>query len=209
MAQINKYALPQQVLTTDAPYAGPVNSDYARFQLLPNSQKRDYIPMNTSLFAINDLNKSVNSANPNYDSRAEWDNIAYKARLDGKSPNYSIESSSAIMPSDGLGVSTKKKALFDYNPEAFSSTPTTPTTKAVSKSMPKAMPTRRRDPMAEWAEEDIASNGLKDKYKAQYESEVAANAKIYPTGSSAKKTNGLNYTPDDDATQTGTQRGKR
>ena len=63
--------------------------------------------------------------------------------------------------------------------------------------------------MAEWAEEDIANNGLKDKYKAQYESEVAANAKIYPTGSSVKKTNGLNYTPDDDSTQTGTQRGRR
>ena len=55
MAQINTHALPQQELTTDAPYAGPANSDYARFQLLPNSQKRDYIPMNTSLFAINDL----------------------------------------------------------------------------------------------------------------------------------------------------------
>ena len=208
MAQINKYALPQQGLTTDAPYAGPVNSDYARFQLLPNSQKRDYMPTNTSLFAINDLNKSVNSANPNYDSRAEWDNIAYKARLNGKSPNYSVESSSAIMPSDGLGVSTEKKSLFDYNPEASSSGSTT-TTKAVSNSKPKVKSTRRRDPMAEWAEEDIANNGLKDKYKAQYESEVAANAKIYPTGSSAKKTNGLNYTPDDDSTQTGTQRGRR
>ena len=198
MAQINSYALPKQVLTTDAPYAGPASSDYARFQLLPNSQKRDYMPINTSLFAINDLNKFVNSTNPNYDSRAEWDNASYKARLDGKSPNYSVESSSAIEP----------KALFDYNPETFSSS-STATTKAVSKAKPKAKSTRRRDPMAEWAEEDIASNGLKDKYKAQYESEVAANAKIYPTGSSTKKTNGLNYTPDDDSTQTGTQRGKR
>src|SRR5574344_335481 len=195
MAQINSYALPKQVLATDAPYADSASSDYARFQLLPNSQKRDYIPMNTSLFAINDLNKFVNSTNPNYDSRAEWDNVAYRARLNGKSPNYSVESSSAIEP----------KALFDYNPETFSSSSTT-ATKAVSKSKPKAKSTRRRDPMAEWAEEDIASNGLKDKYKAQYESEVAANAKIYPTGSSAKKTNGLNYTPDDDSTQTGTQR---
>ena len=209
MAQINSYALPQQVLATDAPYGGPANKDYDRFQLLPNSQKRDYIPMNTSLFAINDLNKFVNSANPNYDSRAELDNASYKARLDGKSPNYSIESSSAIEPSDGLGFSTEKKALFDYNPETFSASSNTTTTKAVSKSKPKAKSTRRRDPMAEWAEEDIASNGLKDKYKAQYESEVAANAKIYPTGSSAKKTNGLNYTPDDDSTQTGTQRGRR
>lgn len=191
MTQINSYALPKQVLATDAPYADSASSDYARFQLLPNSQKRDYIPMNTSLFAINDLNKFVNSTNPKYDSRAEWDNVAYKARLDGKSPNYSVESSSAIEP----------KALFDYNPETF--------TKAVSKSKPKVKSTRRRDPMAEWAEEDIANNGLKDKYKAQYESEVAANAKIYPTGSSAKKTNGLNYTPDDDSTQTGTQRGRR
>ena len=187
MAQINTYA----------PYAGPVTIDYAK-QLLPNSQNRDYTSMNTSPWTIHDLAKLAGSTNSND-----------KARLDDKSPNYSIESSSAIMPSDGFGVSTEKKALFDYNPEAFSSTPTTPTTKAVSKSMPKAMPTRRRDPMAEWAAEDIASNGLKDKYKAQYESEVAANAKIYPTGSSVKKTNGLNYTPDDDSTQTGTQRGKR
>ena len=208
MAQINTYALPQQELTTDAPYAGPASSDYARFQLLPNSQKRDYIPMNTSLFAINDLNKFVNSTNPNYDNRAELDNVAYKARLNGKSPNYSVESSSAIEPSDSLDVSTKKKALFDYNPETFSSSSTT-ATKAVSKSKPKAKSTRRRDPMAEWAEEDAANNALKDKYKAQYESEVAANAKIYPTGSSTKKTNGLNYTPDDDSTQTGTQRGRR
>lgn len=201
MAQINSYALPKQVLATDAPYADSASSDYARFQLLPNSQKRDYIPMNTSLFAINDLNKFVNSANPNYDNRAELDNAAYKARLNGKSPNYSVESSSAIEP----------KALFDYNPETFgsSSTTTATATKAVSKSKPKVKSTRRRDPMAEWAEEDIASNGLKDKYKAQYESEVAANAKIYPTGSSVKKTNGLNYTPDDDSTQTGTQRGRR
>ena len=206
MAQINSYALPQQVLATDAPYTNPANKDYARFQLLPNSQKSDYIPMNTSLFAINDLNKFVNSANPNYDSRAEWDNASYKARLNGKSPNYSLESSSAIEPSDGLSISTEKKPLFDYNPEASSSTTTT---KAVSNSTPKAKSTRRRDPMAEWAEEDIANNGLKDKYKAQYESEVAANAKIYPTGSSSKKTNGLNYTPDDDSTQTGTQRGRR
>lgn len=198
MAQINSYALPKQVLATDAPYADSASSDYARFQLLPNSQKRDYIPMNTSLFAINDLNKFVNSANPNYDSRAELDNASYKARLDGKSPNYSVESSSAIEP----------KALFDYDPATFGSSSTT-TTKAVSKSKPKAKSTRRRDPMAEWAEEDTASNGLKDKYKAEYESEVAANAKIYPTGSSAKKTNGLNYTPDDDSTQTGTQRGRR
>lgn len=198
MAQINSNALPKQVLATDAPYADSANSDYARFQLLPNSQKRDYIPMNTSLFAINDLNKFVNSTNPNYDNRAELDNVAYKARLNGKSPNYSVESSSAIEP----------KALFDYNPETFSSTTST-TTKAVSKSKPKAKSTRRRDPMAEWAEEDIANNGLKDKYKAEYESEVAANAKIYPTGSSTKKTNGLNYTPDDDSTQTGTQRGRR
>ena len=207
MAQINSYALPKQVLATDAPYTDSASSDYARFQLLPNSQKRDYIPMNTSLFAINDLNKFVNSANPNYDSRAELDNASYKARLDGKSPNYSVESSSVIEPSDGSGVSTEKKALFDYNPETFSSTSTT--TKTVSKSKPKAKSTRRRDPMAEWAEEDAANNGLKDKYKAQYESEVAANAKIYPTGSSAKKTNGLNYTPDDDSIQTGTQRGRR
>ena len=198
MAQTNSYAFPKQVLATDAPYADSANSDYARFQLLPNSQKRDYIPMNTSLFAINDLNKFVNSTNPNYDNRAELDNRAYKARLDDKSPNYSVESSSAIEP----------KALFDYNPETFSSTTST-TTKAVSKSKPKAKSTRRRDPMAEWAEEDTASNGLKDKYKAEYESEVAANAKIYPTGSSAKKTNGLNYTPDDDSAQTGTQRGRR
>lgn len=201
MAQINSNALPKQVLATDAPYADSANSDYARFQLLPNSQKRDYIPMNTSLFAINDLNKFVNSTNPNYDNRAELDNVAYKARLNGKSPNYSVESSSAIEP----------KALFDYNPETFGSTASTTstTTKAVSKSKPKAKSTRRRDPMAEWAEDDIANNGLKDKYKAEYESEVAANAKIYPTGSSTKKTNGLNYTPDDDSTQTGTQRGRR
>ena len=199
MAQTNSYAFPKQDLATDAPYADSASS-YARLlQLLPNSQKRDYIPMNTSLFTINDLNKFVNSTNPNYDNRAELDNVAYKARLDDKSPNYSVESSSAIEP----------KALFDYNPETFSSTTSTTTTKAVSKSKPKAKSTRRRDPMAEWAEEDIASNGLKDKYKAEYESEVAANAKIYPTGSSAKKTNGLNYTPDDDSTQTGTQRGKR
>ncbi len=207
MVQTNSYALPQQILATDAPYGGPASSDYARFQLLPNSQKRDYIPMNTSLFAINDLNKFVNSANPNYDSRAELDNASYKARLDGKSPNYSVESSSVIEPSDGSGVSTEKKALFEYNPETFSSATTT--TKAVSKSKPKAKSTRRRDPMAEWAEEDAANNALKDKYKAQYESEVEANAKIYPTGSSAKKTNGLNYTPDDDSIQTGTQRGRR
>lgn len=205
MAQINSYALPKQVLATDAPYTDSASSDYARFH---NSQKRDYIPMNTSLFAINDLNKFVNSTNPNYDSRAELDNVAYKARLDGKSPNYSVESSSVIEPSDSSGVSTEKKALFDYNPETFGSSSTT-TTKAVSKSKPKVKSTRRRDPMAEWAEEDTANNGLKDKYKAKYESEVAANAKIYPTGSSAKKTNGLNYTPDDDdSTQTGTQRGR-
>lgn len=207
MAQINSYALPKQVLATDAPYADSASSDYARFQLLPNSQKRDYMPTNTSLFAINDLNKFVNSTNPNYDSKAEWDNASYKARLDGKSPNYSVESSSVIEPSDDSGVSTEKKALFEYNPETFSSTSTT--TKTVSKSKPKAKSTRRRDPMAEWAEEDAANNGLKDKYKAQYESEVAANAKIYPTGSSTKKTNGLNYTPDNDFTQTGTQRGRR
>ena len=207
MAQINSYALPKQVLATDAPYADSASSDYARFQLLPNSQKRDYMPTNTSLFAINDLNKFVNSTNPNYDSKAEWDNASYKARLDGKSPNYSVESSSVIEPSDDSGVSTEKKALFEYNPETFSSTSTT--TKTVSKSKPKAKSTRRRDPMAEWAEEDIANNSLKDKYKAQYESEVAANAKIYPTGSSTKKTNGLNYTPDNDFTQTGTQRGRR
>ena len=207
MAQINSYALPKQVLATDAPYADSASSDYARFQLLPNSQKRDYMPTNTSLFAINDLNKFVNSTNPNYDSKAEWDNASYKARLDGKSPNYSVESSSVIEPSDDSGVSTEKKALFEYNPETFSSTSTT--TKTVSKSKPKAKSTRRRDPMAEWAEEDAANNGLKDKYKAQYESEVAANAKIYPTGSSTKKTNGLNYTPDNDSTQTGTQRGRR
>ena len=196
MAQINKYALPQQVLATDAPYGGPANKDYDKSQL-----------SNTSLFVISDLNNYLDSL-PNYDSSAELDNASYKARLDGKSPNYSVESSSAIMPSNGSGVSTKKKALFDYNPEAFSSSSTT-TTKAVSNSKPKVKSTRRRDPMAEWAEEDIANNGLKDKYKAQYESEVAANAKIYPTGSSAKKTNGLNYTPDDDSTQTGTQRGRR
>ena len=177
MAQINTYALPKQVLATDAPKADSANSDY------------------TGLSAIIDLNRFANLINPN------------KARLDGKSPNYSVESSSVIEPSDGSGVSTEKKALFDYNPETFSSSSTT--TKAVSKSKPKAKSTRRRDPMAEWAEEDIASNGLKDKYKAEYESEVAANAKIYPTGSSVKKTNGLNYTPDDDSTQTGTQRGKR
>ena len=207
MVQTNSYALPQQALTTDAPYADLANKDYARFQLLPNSQKRDYIPMNTSLFAINDLNKFVNTTNPNYDSRAELGNASYKARLDDKSPNYSVESSSVIEPSDGSGVSTEKKALFDYNPETFSSSSTT--TKAVSKSKPKAKSTRRRDPMAEWAEEDAANNGLKDKYKAEYEYEVAANAKIYPTGSSVKKTNGLNYTPDDDSIQTGTQRGKR
>ena len=209
MAQINSYALPQQVLATDAPYADSASSDYTRFQLLPNSQKRDYIPMNTSLFAINDLNKFVNSTNPNYDSRAELGNVAYKARLDGKSPNYSVESSAVTEPSDSLDVSTEKKALFDYNPETFSSSSTTTTTKAVSKSKPKAKSTRRRDPMAEWAEEDAANNALKDKYKAQYESEVEANAKIYPTGSSTKKTNGLNYTPDDDSIQTGTQRGRR
>lgn len=201
MTQINKNAFPQQVLTTNIPYAGPVTIDYAK-QLFPNSQKRDY----TSLSTINDLANLAGSTNPNLDNASD------KASLDGKSPNYSLESSSA-MPSDGFGLFTKNNALFDYNPEAFSSTPTTPTTtpttKAVSKSMPKAMPTRRRDPMAEWAAEDIASNGLKDKYKAQYESDVAANAKIYPTGSSVKKTNGLNYTPDYDATQTGTQRGKR
>ena len=119
MVQTNSYALPQQALATDAPYADLANSDYARFQLLPNSQKRDYIPMNTSLFAINDLNKFVNSANPNYDSRAELDNASYKARLDDKSPNYSVESSSVIEPSDGSGVSTEKKALFDYNPETL------------------------------------------------------------------------------------------
>lgn len=167
MAQINSNALPKQVLATDAPYADSANSDY------------------TDLYSIIDLNRFPELINPN------------KARLDGKSPNYSIESSSAIEP----------KALFDYNPETFGSSSTT--TKAVSKSKPKVKSTRRRDPMAEWAEEDIANNGLKDKYKAEYESEVAANAKIYPTGSSVKKTNGLNYTPDDDSTQTGTQRGRR
>lgn len=177
MVQTNSYALPKQVLATDAPYADSANSDY------------------TGLYSIIDLNRFPELINPN------------KARLDGKSPNYSIESSSAIEPSDGLSISTEKKSLFDYNPETFSSAITT--TKAVSKSKPKAKSTRRRDPMAEWAEEDIANNGLKDKYKAQYESEVAANAKIYPTGSSTKKTNGLNYTPDDDSTQTGTQRGRR
>lgn len=168
MAQINSNALPKQVLATDAPYADSANSDY------------------TDLYSIIDLNRFPELINPN------------KARLDGKSPNYSIESSSAIEP----------KALFDYNPATFGSSSTT-ATKAVSKSKPKAKSTRRRDPMAEWAEEDIANNGLKDKYKAEYESEVAANAKIYPTGSSVKKTNGLNYTPDDDSTQTGTQRGRR
>ena len=178
MVQTNSYALPQQVLDTDAPKADSANSDY------------------TGLSAIIDLNRFANLINPN------------KARRDGKSPNYSIESSSAIEPSDISGVFNEKKSLFDYNPEAFSSSSTT-TTKAVSNSKPKAKSTRRRDPMAEWAEEDIANNGLKDKYKAQYESEVAANAKIYPTGSSVKKTNGLNYTPDDDSTQTGTQRGRR
>ena len=176
MAQINTYALPKQVLATDAPKADSANSDY------------------TDLSAIIDLNRFPELINLN------------KARLNRKSPNYSVESSSATEPSDGLGFSTEKKALFDYNPETYSSSSTT---KAVSKSKPKVKSTRRRDPMAEWAEEDIASNGLKDKYKAQYESEVAANAKIYPTGSSVKKTNGLNYTPDDDSTQTGTQRGRR
>lgn len=194
MVQTNSYALPQQTLATDDDLA---NKNYARFQSLLNPQKIDYIPMNTSLFTINDLNKYMKPINSNDDS---------KERLDGKSPNYSLESSSAIEPSDGLSISTEKKPLFDYNPEASSSTTTT---KAVSNSTPKAKSTRRRDPMAEWAEEDIANNGLKDKYKAQYESEVAANAKIYPTGSSSKKTNGLNYTPDDDSTQTGTQRGRR
>lgn len=174
MAQINSNALPKQVLATDAPYADSANSDY------------------TDLYSIIDLNRFPELINPN------------KARLDGKSPNYSIESSSAIEPKALFDYNPK---TFDYNPEAFSSTSTT--TKAVSKSKPKAKSTRRRDPMAEWAEEDIANNGLKDKYKAQYESEVAANAKIYPTGSSVKKTNGLNYTPDDDSTQTGTQRGRR
>ena len=207
MVQTNSYALPQQVPTTDAPYTNPANKDYARRDYMP----RDTSLLDTSLFAINDLSKFLDSLDSNYDSKTELDNASYKARLNDKSPNYSLESSSVIEPSDGLGVSTKKKALFDYNPEAFSSssTATTTTTKAVSKSKPKAKSTRRRDPIAEWAEEDIANNGLKDKYKAQYESEVAANAKIYPTGSSAKKTNGLNYTPDDDSTQTGTQRGRR
>ena len=204
MAQINSYTLPQQVPTTDAPYTNPANKDYARRDYMP----RDTSLLDTSLFVINDLSKFLDSVDSNYDSKTELDNASYKARLNDKSPNYSLESSSVIEPSDGLGVSTKKKALFDYNPEAFSSATTT-ATKAVSKSKPKAKSTRRRDPIAEWAEEDIANNALKDKYKAQYESEVAANAKIYPTGSSVKKTNGLNYTPDDDSTQTGTQRGRR
>lgn len=186
MAQINTYALPKQVLATDAPKADSANSDYTGLSAI--------IDLND----LNDLNRSPELIN------------LYKARLNRKSPNYSLESSSAIEPSDGLGFSTEKKALFDYNPETFgSSSTTTTTTKAVSKSKPKAKSTRRRDPMAEWAEEDTANNGLKDKYKAQYESEVAANAKIYPTGSSTKKTNGLNYTPDNDSAQTGTQRGRR